>query len=333
MNENKKSVFATVLTIVIAVILGAALIFGFIYWDKNNNSNSSSDDAKKSSGADSDGVIEVPSEISKIQDAVDAAKAGDTVKIAEGTYSESTTSNGIISTVRIDKALTIEGAGRGKTILDGKDRVSYGVFIADGIEGKVVVKDLTIQNYEMNGVNGLSKLVDVSGLTISGSGNQGAYFKSATHESAFHNNIVVESQFDGVRGERTGIQIYNNTIVGNGTAGISYVLTDTDVKATSPEMFNNIIADNGTYGILYDYPPYPKDAVVDHNNVFGNTTAAYFQFKNNERTKSSKVTPTPGTGELATNPSFVDTTEYMLPEGSKLLTASRSGGELGAYGK
>jgi hypothetical protein len=332
MSEHRNSSLSFVLTVIIAIIIGLGLVFAFIYWDKNKTKDSNSTGTSTKEDARSDGIIEVPSEVSKIQDAIAMAVDGDTIKIAAGTYKDGVTNNGLSSVARIDKAITLEGAGRGKTILDGGEKVMFGIFVTDGIKSKVVIKDMTLRNFENNGINALNKLVEVSGMTISDNGNQGAYFKSSTHDAKFFNNIVVNNGFDGVRGERSGIEVYNNTIVGNGT-GISFVLTDTDIKATSLGIYNNIITDNDDYGILYDYPAYPKDAVVDHNNVFGNGKAAYYQFKNNERTKSSKATPTPGTGELAQDPKFADEDNYVLPEGSKLLTASRSGGEIGVYGK
>ncbi len=329
-NRPEKKNRGLLLTIVIAVLVGGALIAGFVFWDKSQNT-STENNSETNESASSNKTLEVAAG-AKIQDAIDSAKAGDTIKVAAGTFSDGSTLNGLSAVIRIDKALTIEGAGRDQTILDGKDKVAYGIFVADGVDGKVVVKDMTIQNFETNGVQALNKEVEISGMTIADNGNQGAYFKGSTHDASFHNNIVTNNRFDGVYGERSGIQIYNNTIVANGTAGISFVLTDTATKATSPEMFNNIISDNAEYGILYGYPPYPKDAIVDHNNTFGNGKANYFQFKNNEHTKSGKVTPTPGTGELSQDPKFVDEIEYKLPAGSKLLTASRSGGEIGAYG-
>lgn len=332
MSESGSKSFGTILTVIVAIVIGLGLVFGFIYWDKNQNSNSA-DDAEEKQTASSDGVIEVPSEVSKLQDAIEMAKAGDTVKIAAGTYKDETKFNGLSAVLHVDKAITIEGAGRGETMLDGLSKVMYGVFVPDSVEGKVVIKNMTIKNFENNGVNALNEVIEVSGMTITDNENQGAYFKSSTNKAKFFNNIVANNRFDGVHGERSGIQIFNNTIVGNGSTGVSFVLTDTDTKATSPEIFNNIIAENDDYGILYDYPPYPQDAIVDHNNVFGNGIAAYFQFKNNERTKSGKVTPTPGTGDLAQDPKFVDEVDYKLPIGSKLLTASRSGGEMGVYGK
>lgn len=331
MNESGSK--GLVLTIVIALVIGLGLIFGFIVWDKKQGTPTNSSSEDNDGATSEDRIIEVPKDVSKIQDAVAQAKDGDTIKVAAGTYSDGVTVNGLSSALRIDKAITIEGTGRDTTILDGKGRVAYGIFIEDGVKDKVVIKDMTIENFENNGVHALNALVEISGMTIANNGNQGVYLKGSTHEASFHNNIVTNNRFDGVHAERSGIQIYNNTIVANGTAGISFVLTDTATKETSPEIYNNIVTDNGDYGILYGYPPYPKDAVVDHNNIFGNGKAAYFQFKNNEHTKSGKVTPTPGTGELAVDPKFVDEIEYKLPDGSKLLTASRTEGEIGAYGK
>lgn len=79
-----------------------------------------------------------------VQAAVDAADAGDTVRILPGTYEEAVT----VPPSKED--LTIDGAGMNVTVLDGEDATgANAIFIrADG----VLIKDLTVQNYASNGV-------------------------------------------------------------------------------------------------------------------------------------------------------------------------------------
>lgn len=324
-----KKIFSTLLLVLIAIALGVGIVFGFIWWDKNH---SGSDKEKEVEKVVSDKVIQVPSEVGKIQDAIDAASDGDTIKIAAGTFRDLTTENGIIAGIRVTKALTIEGAGRDKTIVDGHESGSYGIFIPQSVTGKVVIKDMAIVNFKNDGVFTQNKLFDISGLSITASGNRGAYIKDASHDSKFHNNIVYANRFTGVHSEKSGVQIYNNTIANNGTTGISFVLTDTSTKTTSPEIYNNIITGNADYGVLYFNPAFPKDAVVDHNNVFANG-ASYFEYLNNERTKTRAVDPTPGTGNLSQDPKYIDLESFVIPDTSSLKKASRSGGEIGVYGK
>ncbi len=322
-----KKIGGILLMVVIAAALGAAMIVGFVWWDKNYNHSSSSQTEETAD----DGVVEVPADVAKIQDAVNQAKAGDTIKIAAGTFTDASTTNGISSIIRVDKALTIEGAGRDKTILDGKRKVMFGIFVPEGISGKVVIKDMTIKNFENNSIDALNKTIEVSGTTLSGNGNQGAYFKDSSSSSKFYNNIVADNTFLGLQIEKSAVKIYNNTIANNGTVGISLVVTDTNPKGTSPEIYNNIVTGHSRYGLLYTNPAFPQDAVVDHNNMFANG-AAYFEYLNNEQTKKKAVNPTPGTGNVAVDPNYTDDS-FKLPANSSLKKASRSGSELGAYGK
>jgi len=71
---------------------------------------------------------------STIQGAVDAANPGDTINVAEGTYTEN---------VHIEKSLTIKGAGEGKTVVDGNQANS--VFTIDP-DIDVALSGMTIQN-------------------------------------------------------------------------------------------------------------------------------------------------------------------------------------------
>lgn len=109
-----------------------------------------------------------------IQAAVDAASAGDTVKISEGTYNAGTvsftTSAGFASLSRVDvtKRLRIIGAGRDKTVIEGAASASgdadgcgtgavRGFRIADAAAGTLIEK-LTI-------VGGRTPVADVTQVT------------------------------------------------------------------------------------------------------------------------------------------------------------------------
>lgn len=66
---------------------------------------------------------------SKIQDAIDAAKSGDTIQIGDGTFKEN---------ILVDKSLTIIGSGPDRTIIDGRERSDVIKITAD----KCMIKDL-----------------------------------------------------------------------------------------------------------------------------------------------------------------------------------------------
>jgi parallel beta-helix repeat protein len=88
-------------------------------------------------------VRDVPRRYPTIQAAVDAARPGDLVRIAPGTYRESV--DVPASTPRI----VIRGLDRGRVVLDGGGKLVNGVRVrADG----VAVENLTVRRYVANGV-------------------------------------------------------------------------------------------------------------------------------------------------------------------------------------
>lgn len=91
--------------------------------------------------ADGAATITVPGNASTIQEAVDAAKPGDTIEVSPGTYEESVA----IKTENI----TLRGTDRNAVILDGGGLKSNGVVVT---AGKVTVENLTVRNYNLNGV-------------------------------------------------------------------------------------------------------------------------------------------------------------------------------------
>jgi parallel beta-helix repeat protein len=86
-------------------------------------------------------TLRVPGDQKTIQAAVDAAKPGDLILVAPGTYTEAVT-------VETDR-LTIRGEDRNTVILNGNDTKENGFLVfSDG----VVVENLTVHNYRGNGV-------------------------------------------------------------------------------------------------------------------------------------------------------------------------------------
>jgi len=94
-----------------------------------------------STSAGDDGVLQVPEEFGSIQEAVDAAGAGDLVLISEGTYFEAVqvTTNDIV----------IRGVDRNKVVLDGRFELDNGfrVVAANG----VAIENMTAMNFTKNG--------------------------------------------------------------------------------------------------------------------------------------------------------------------------------------
>ena len=91
---------------------------------------------------DEDGVLNVPDEFASIQEAVDAAVAGDLVLIAPGVYNEAVNV--------VTDEIVIRGLEREGVVLDGGFELDNGIRVL-GAKG-VAVENLTTQNYTDNGV-------------------------------------------------------------------------------------------------------------------------------------------------------------------------------------
>ncbi|MEV6716459.1 right-handed parallel beta-helix repeat-containing protein [Lentzea sp. NPDC051208] len=85
--------------------------------------------------------INVPAQLSTIQDAVDVAQEGATILVSPGVYEESVQ-------VRT-KGLTIRGASRGSVIIDGETERANGIVVA---AADVSVQNLTVRNHTSDGV-------------------------------------------------------------------------------------------------------------------------------------------------------------------------------------
>ncbi|MFJ6016562.1 nitrous oxide reductase family maturation protein NosD [Streptomyces sp. NPDC092952] len=96
-----------------------------------------SEDARHPAGS----VLRVPQDFRTVQQAVDVARAGETVLVGPGVYRES---------VRITKdRLVLRGTDRNKVVLDGGLRRANGVTVTGA---GAVVENLTVHGYLANGV-------------------------------------------------------------------------------------------------------------------------------------------------------------------------------------
>ena len=118
---------------------------------------------------------------SSIQDATDAAESGDVVSAKAGTYLENIT---------ISKKLTLTGADRETTIIDGGGTGTVVMIEADGVE----FSDFTVQNGEIG---------EEAGIAIAGASN-----------CIIEDNIVKNNMF-GIAVMATDSDANDNTIRGN----------------------------------------------------------------------------------------------------------------------
>ncbi len=107
----------------------------------------------------------------KIQSAVDAISAGGIVKVLSGTYDEN---------VQIDKSLTVKGAGKANTIVNGQLAGSVFTVGLNNPSAHVSLLDMTIENGNaLNGGGILNKgTLDLTGILLTGNtaGNGGGIY-------------------------------------------------------------------------------------------------------------------------------------------------------------
>lgn len=123
-------------------------------------------------------VLRVPGDAPSIQGAVDLARPGDLVLVAAGTYHEE------VVVEKVDD-VTIRGADRNRTILDGEHARDNGIKV---FRNGVAVENLTIRNYKSNGIfftgdfdtNFVLTGYRASYVTVHNNGDYGLYAFNAT---------------------------------------------------------------------------------------------------------------------------------------------------------
>ena len=225
--------------------------FAFVIGDVNNDNKINLTEAinalQVTSGvrtaAAASATINVPANVPTIQQAIDAAKSGDIINVAAGTYTGALTIN--------NKAVTIQGAGKTVTILSGAsgadiltiDGCGCGVVVVSGVtlqggqngilarRGAVVeVTDVVVQNAAAKGIiideNSTARLTNV---TVQGCGNHGIQAFRNSSISFFgtiasNNNLAADGTGDGISILDSSSAYFSSATVtanGNGCRGIS----------------------------------------------------------------------------------------------------------------
>jgi len=205
-------------------------------------------------------TITVPTDHDTIQGAVDAAAPGDMVYIEPGVYTEAVT-------VRTP-SLTIRGADRNTTILDGEFERSNGLHV---VADAVAIENMTARNFEVNGfywtgVTGYR----ASYLTAHNNGDYGIYafdsvdglfeysYGSGNRDSAFYigqcypcnavvTDVVSEANGLGFSGTNAGGELYLiNSVYQDNMGGIVPNSLDTELLPPQREAYiaGNLVIDN-----------------------------------------------------------------------------------------
>jgi parallel beta-helix repeat protein len=223
-------------------------------------------------------VLRVPQDYPTIQAAIDAAVAGDTVRVSAGTYPE-----------RIDfhsKQITVESvSGAGATIIDGGG-VGVVVTMAANTGETPILRGFTVRNgggggFPDGGIDTGGGPALIENNTITGNhfcddGTVSAAFSAAT----IRNNVISGNSQEGcsggvggagvsIRGAGT-VQLLNNVITGNTVSSSSGGGVDLFAAGT-PTISGNVISNNvaGADGggiAMFNQ----SDALITNNVIYGN---------------------------------------------------------------
>ena len=262
------------------------------------------------------GIIQVPGDYPKVQEAINAASSGDTVLVAAGRYAPST--NGESFAINMKNGVRLIGAGAAVCTLDAErtQRVMWCHAISDTFTR---VEGFTITNGNTARSNGggiwctRSSALTIANNVVTGNS---AYYDGGgidCDHSSFQiiaNNVITgnSATFGGGIGcvYASSPIITNNTITGNsawygGGIGCFY--------GSNATITNNVITGNSAWygGGIYCHTSSPP---ITYNDVWGNAPQNYYGCG-------------PGPGCISADPLFVDPAvdDYHLQPGSPCIDA------------
>ena len=206
-----------------------------------------------------------------IQDAVDAAEAGDTIRVHGGEYNEN---------VILNKSLTMIGNGSEATILVGNGS-GVGIYFS-GLSA-VTIEDMGFKDYE-HGIHLYestdSTISHVSAMNCTGNG---IYVQQMSNSNVIVGNTA-DSNFIGIKVYNSHYNhIINNSVSENGLSGINVqgqenIITDNTANnngrgihlnlAPRNTVTNNIASYNTYHGLRFSYS---RDNIIQDNTAIGNS--------------------------------------------------------------
>jgi len=187
-------------------------------------------------------IIKVPGDFTSIQEAIDAARAGDTILAAAGEYGEN---------IFMKDGVSLIGAGADETVLDG------------GGNGNVVsFKNVFEENTRLEGFSIKNAGTDLSGIMIENS------------SPLINRNTVLDNDYDiYIKGESSPVVQRNRLSLSR--AGVQIF------NLEKPENSLPVIIDNFIFQNKKGVNIYQADAKIEHNTIsfndfYGSYTGATF---------------------------------------------------------
>ena len=262
----------------------------------------SSADSNMSTNSASQGVYLKGCKYSTLQAAIDAAKPREVITVAAGTYAEN---------ILIDKSLTINGAGAGKTIIDGSRTASVimvgkrkanikvalsGLTIKKGIGTSVSVDDKGSNKYVCGGGILNYGTLTIADSIVSDNTAQcgGGIFNKGTLNLNIGTSVTQNAAHDGggIYGSMGLISLNGGSVIGNRSeqlgAGI-YISYRCSAKMQTGTISNNISGNNG--GGIYSQGGFVEieGGTIFENDAYVSGGGIYFYGGNANRLKGGSI--------------------------------------------
>ena len=274
-------------------------------------------------------TINVPADYATIQQAVDAAAAGDTVQIGTGEFNE--------PLVTLHAGVTLQGAGPGETVLHGeilfedfsagpgvviRDLTVDGAGLAPTLPGAVTIQNgqgtvtgTVIQNHTRSGIRFAAGSWGEARGNVVRRNRNGIQADEGDQPVTIADNVVAFNRMEGIVDHmRSGTRILHNTIIGNGfsqdaTFGGAGIVS---APETDAELRNNVIVSNNGGIFVDDVGP------TQSNNLVWGNAIDYLVLSNGS---PGGVPSTAASGDVGLDPMFVDAAggDFRLKAGSPAI--------------
>lgn len=201
----------------------------------------------------------------RIQDSVNIARSGGRVNVAAGTYVQP-------STLKIDKSLTLSGAGQDATIIDAQSVTNYGIQVTGD---NVTLKDFTLYGPSAN-------LAASYGIKVAPSGGNSARLRDfSIRNVTVRGSGRAELDLNGVVGAQIDHVTADGAPAGNAegsSAGAGIQITDSaDVVITNSTTRNNAWGGLALYQANRFHDQQVNNITVSGNNSFTERNPVYMQ--------------------------------------------------------